>query len=246
MAIVTLFASWLSELSTRDAIALAAGIIAGLALLVSAFNAWLAVINERKRSQPVVISHEAHPRRFSDHPSVTSWVVGAYVTNEGVGPAFNVRFGAEFHGVRYPYKMRAEDPDSGNVQRVIRPSEQIPPGGHWSVLIDSTRIMSGDGDPDPGRVYWARYENAQGKVWETRNPGDRSSKLDIHRVRFLRMREWRESCARRKASKRGIEWERKALGELRRGFEANRAADAQREQDEQRPSGTEGSADEPG
>jgi hypothetical protein len=225
---------WLTDLSTANAIALATGIVAAFALLVAAWNAWIAVVNERRRSQPVVIAHEAHRRRFSDDPLVSAFVVGAFVTNEGDGPAFNVRFGVAFRGVRYPYKLRVEDPDSGNVQRVVRSGQQIPPGGYWPILIDLTRMMSGtgEGDPDPGRIYWARYENARGQVWETRNPGDRSAKLDIRRVRSIRWHEWREGRMRRKASKRGVEWERKALAELQRGFEENRAADAKRKAEE--------------
>jgi hypothetical protein len=208
--------NWLTDLTTADVIQLAIGVVAVLALLVTAFNAWIAVINERKRTQPVVIAHEAHPRRFTRQAGF--WAVGAYATNEGGGPAFNVRFGVEFHGVRYPYKLRIEDPDSGNIQRVIRSDSQCPPDGHWPVLIDSTSMWTGEGDPDPSRVYWARYENAQGHVWETRNPANRSDKLDIRRVRFVRLREWREERKRVKAGKHGREWELRALAELRAGM----------------------------
>lgn len=208
--------SWLSELDRSDAIQLGIGVVAVLALLVTALNAWVAVISERKRTQPIVIAHEAHGRQFSSDAGF--WAVGAYATNEGGGPAFNVRFGVEFRGVRYPYKLRTEDPNTGNIQRVIRQDEQRPSGGHWSILIDSTSMWSGEGDPDPGRLYWARYENAQGHAWETRNAADRSSKLDIRRVRLARLREWQEERRRRKAGKHGRDWERKALEELRGGM----------------------------
>lgn len=35
------------------------------------------------------------------------------------------------------------------------------------------------GDRDAKRIYRARYENARGDTRETRNPGDRSARLDI-------------------------------------------------------------------
>ncbi len=56
---------WLTEPDTAGAIQLGIGVVAALALPITAFNAWVAVINERKRTQPIVIAHEAHPRRFS-------------------------------------------------------------------------------------------------------------------------------------------------------------------------------------
>ena len=39
-------------------------------------------------------------------------------------------------------------------------------------------LLSKIADPDATAVFWARYENAQGKLWETRNPADRSSRLE--------------------------------------------------------------------
>lgn len=207
-----------AALKTGEGIALATGIVAVLALIIAGISAWISVANERKRTQPVVIASEARPRHFSDNPLVSAWVVDSYLTNEGGGPAFNLRYGVQFHGVRYPYKLRGSDPETGNVQRVLRPEERRPAEGSWPILIDSTSIWSGEGDPDPGRIYWARYENAQGKVWETRNPGDRSARLDIRRVRSIRLAEWRERRKRTKARERGAEWETKALEELRAGM----------------------------
>lgn len=147
-----------AALSTSDKIGLVVATTGVLVLIFTAFNAWLAVANERKRTQPIVIAHEEHGRRFSKHADFFG--VGAYVTNEGNGVAFNVRFGVEFHGVRYPYKLRGTDPRGGNVQRVLRASERRPAAGCWEVLVDQLSLVAGDGDPDPGRLYWARYENA--------------------------------------------------------------------------------------
>jgi hypothetical protein len=201
-----------ATLSTSDKIGLVVAATGVLALVFTAFNAWLAVANERKRTQPIVVAHEEHGRRFSEHADFFG--VGAYVTNEGNGVAFNVRFGVEFQGVRYPYKLRGTDPRSGNVQRVLRASERRPAAGCWEVLVDQLTFVAGDGDPDPRRLYWARYENAYGKTWETINPGERSARLDIRRVRLARLREWRDDRARLRAHGHGVEWERNALAEL--------------------------------
>lgn len=207
-----------SGLSTDIQIQVVVAVIAGVALIVSVSSAWIAVVNERKRTQPILIAHEHERRHFSQNVLVQAWVVDSYLTNEGGGPAFNVAFGVEFSGVRFPYKLTAKDPDAGNVQRVVRPSERRPAEGSWPILVDSTTLLSGEADPDPGRIYWARYENAQGRVWESRNPPDRSAKLDIRRVRFLRWVEWHEQRKRLKAGKRGAEAEERALAELQAGM----------------------------
>ena len=204
-------------LTSADKIQLAIAVITGAAVVVAAVTAWIGVVNERKRTQPTVIAHEERGRHLADG---SNWVVDAYVTSEGGGAAFNVRFGVEFHGVRYPYRLQPDDPDGGNIQRGLAPGERRPARDAWPVLLDSNQFVGvavEEGDPDPGRVYWARYENAQGKTWETRNPADRSAKLDIRRVRVVRWREWQETRKRRKASQAGKDWERKALAELREG-----------------------------
>ena len=163
------------------------------------------------------------------------WTVEAYLTSEGGGPAFNVRFGVEFVGVRYPYRSRIEDPESGNIQRVIRPGERHPGAGAWPIALTSLAIWgraaesieSGKrGTLDAARVYWARYENAEGKTWETRNPGDRSAKLDIRRIRFPRWRDRRDTQKRKRAGQYDVEWERKVLEELRQLRSDTEAAEA--------------------
>lgn len=187
-----------------------------MALLVGVLNVWISVANERKRTQPIVIAHEEHGRTFTGKPDY--FAVGGYITNESSGHAFNVRFGVELNGVHYCQRLRAEDPDSGNVQRVLRPGERRPTAGSWPVLIPQLSLLGTNGDPDPGRVYWARYENARTQTWETRNPADRSGRLDIRRVRFVGIRDRLEERRRTKAGERGADWERAALAELRAGM----------------------------
>ena len=99
----------------------------------------------------------------------------------------------------------------------------VPRGSFWLILIDSLslwgRAAQSDGDLDAKRVYWARYENAQGQTWETRNPGDRSAKLDIRRIRWPKRHERREQRRRQEAGQHDAQWLRRALAELRQGAE---------------------------
>ncbi len=214
-----------SGLSTAAWIGLGvAGTGVVVALLVGALNVWISVVNERRRTQPIVVAHEEHGRTFTDKPDY--FAVGGYITNESSGHAFNVRFGVELNGVRHCQKLRVEDPDSGNVQRVLRPVERRPTAGSWPVLIPQLLLLGTKGDPDPGRVYWARYENARTQTWETRNPADRSARLDIQRVRFVGIRDRLEQRRRTKAGERGTAWERAALAELRAGMTNTEREDA--------------------
>jgi hypothetical protein len=179
-----------------------------------------------------VVAQETYPRRFAeDNPDY--FAVGAYVTSEGVGAAFNVRFGVEFGGrrwfgirvrypVRYPYKARPSDPDSGNVERVLQTGARRP--GHGAVpdslpiLIPQLSLVGTptSGGPDDTRLYWARHENARGQTWETRNPWERSARLRIRRRRMVRLRERVEHRRRVKAKATGAAWEAAALDLFRR------------------------------
>lgn len=213
----------LEGLSTSDQIQLAIAVITGVAVLLALAGLALTQSNERRRNQPIVIAHEAAGRRFAKERDAM-WTVEAYLTSEGGGAAFNVRFGVEFDGVRYPHRLTIDDPDGGNVQRVLRPSERRPPTESWPILLTSLAIWGRAADSlandrpgtlDANRAYWARYESSDGKTWETRNPGDRSAKLDIRRVRFPRAHEWLEQRSRDRARQRDVDWERQALEELR-------------------------------
>jgi hypothetical protein len=128
-----------------------------------------------------------------------------------------VRFGIELGGVRWPRRYQGNDPGSGSRERVVRSGERVPDPKHrFEVLIPSLGRLGVAGQKDAERRYWCRYENLVGQTWETRNPADRSADLSIHRVRFLRLREWREQRARQKAEVRGAAKEREVVRDLRR------------------------------
>jgi hypothetical protein len=85
-------------------------------------------------------------------------------------PAFNVRFGVEFGGVRFPYRLRPEDPQGGNYQRVLQSGTRQPREGDQSFPIPissedmwaaATSSVSARARLDDGRLYWCRYENAR-------------------------------------------------------------------------------------
>jgi hypothetical protein len=220
-------------LTASDKIQLAIAAITALAALIALGNVVVTSLIERRRGQPIVIAHEQSSRRFGSGAEGTWWAVDAYLTSEGGGPAFNVHFGVEFAGVRYPYRLHKEDPDSGNLQRVLPPGKRCPESSAWPILIDPLslwgRAAESDGDLDANRIYWARYENAQGQTWETRNPGDRSSKLDIRRIRWPARHERREQRRREKAGQHDVEWVQKAMAELRAEPERQKKAEGERQ-----------------
>ena len=213
----------LAALTTLQEVGIAVGAVTAVGLLaLAAVNIWLSITNERKRTQPIVIAHEVRSRhlahdlgRFGAPTGGGYFVVDIRLTNHGEGTAFNVRFGVEFQGVRIPYKHEPSHHHAGSVYRVLGAGDQLPPtGGSWPLKVDALILMSKRGSPDPTRVFWARYENAQGKVWETRNPGDPSKLLGIKRKRGRRSHEWFEQRRRLKATRDGVEAEKAAVAEL--------------------------------
>lgn len=187
---------------------------AGITAVVFAlWQVYLSIANERRRIQPVVIAHEHQSRRPSGIGQAT-WFVLSYLTNEGQGAAYNVRFGVEIAGARWAYRLEDNDPDSGNRLPVVASGAREPKqeGKFLEVRIPSLALWSaahpkGEKNFDPKRMYWCRYENAVGQTWEVINPGDRSADLVIKRIRSRRWREWREGRARHRTLSLGSEVE---------------------------------------
>lgn len=136
-----------------------------------------------------------------------------YMTNEGTGAAFNVRFGVELHGVRIPYKHDPNDPYA-SVYPIVKPGQRLPNSSGWPLQFDRLYLLSTIANPDDSSIFWARYENAQGKLWETRNPGNRSGRLGIKRVRAVRLRERHEEHKRKTGLKQAAKNERAAVAGL--------------------------------
>jgi hypothetical protein len=196
--------------------AVIAAAIAGVAQL------FLTQANERRRTQGIVIAHEARGRHYGE--SGNNFSVKVYVTNEGQGPAFNVRFGVSVYGVRYPFRLEEDDPLSGNRQRVIRAMERRPEKDGWLIGIPGLSVVGGawkkKEEPEEGMFYWARYEDALRRTFETENPPNRSADLKIRRVRFVRLRQkWNERKHRR-GRESGIRWEEQVRKEARAALKA--------------------------
>jgi hypothetical protein len=214
--------------TTAEKIQTAGVLIAALAIAARFYET---ARTERRRTQPVVIVHERRGRLLDSSgfgSDRRAWLATVWLENEGPGPAFNVRFGVEYDGIKVAHKMHEEDPDRGNRQRVLGAGKRLPPGTKviplriaseaiWGVA--ARRVGKGrKGDMDQGRVYWCRYENAIGQTWETRNPGDRSADLQIRRVRFTRLRERYEIWQYRRAIKSAEALERDTVKALREGM----------------------------
>ena len=113
------------------------------------------------------------------------------------------------------YKYAPEDHRVGTVYRVVGAGRRMPDWGSWPLEVEALLLLGKrQENPDPSRVFWARYENAQGKFWETRNPGNRSERLGIKRIRTRRIHEWREQRERTRALTRGAGFEETAVAEL--------------------------------
>lgn len=148
-------------------------------------------------NRPVVICHEVSNRNFDDRRG--GWRCVVKVENASTQHAVNVRFGVELNGIRYPWRHAPEDED-GSRQNVLAPGQVT---SELAVRFPSEFNFAGGGDPDPGRVYWCRYESISGDVWETRNPWERTGRFRIRRDRWGRMKRWRERRRRKKVMERG-------------------------------------------
>jgi hypothetical protein len=115
--------------------------------------------SERRRTQPIAIAHNAGGELSR---------MQVFLTNEGSGTAFNVRFGVKLDGREYAV-------GGGRGHRfVVAPGSRVPEEGHFEVEVHvSAFVVSTKGrGVYARRQYWARYENAFGKVWQTTNPAD--------------------------------------------------------------------------
>jgi hypothetical protein len=128
---------------------------------------------ERRRDQPVAIAHNAGG-------DIGRMYV--YLTNEGTGTAFNVRFGVKLDRREYAV-------GGGQGHRyTVAPGQRVPPTDHFEVEVHSSAfvVSSQGGGVYARRQYWARYENAYGRVWETRNPVDPAATFKIFPSSALR------------------------------------------------------------
>ena len=144
---------------------------------------------EARRTQPVAVAHLFKPRdEFSKY--------AVFLTNEGVGAAFNVRLGVRLDSTEYAV-------GGGRGHRyLVAPGSRVPedPAQYLDVEVDVAAFgLAGDGpDVDSRAIFWARYENGFGEVYETANPSDPMGDFSIRRSRRWRRAwvEWRQERRR--------------------------------------------------
>jgi hypothetical protein len=127
--------------------------------------------SERRRTQPVAVANGAGGEGLVR--------LRVFLTNHGTGTAFNVRF-----GVRLDSREFAVGGDRGH-RYTVGPGERVPSEREHEreleVEVSATAYMGtrrGRG-VYARRVYWARYEDAFGRVWETANPADPLADFDV-------------------------------------------------------------------
>ncbi|MGH3013234.1 MAG: hypothetical protein ACRDMY_15560, partial [Gaiellaceae bacterium] len=139
------------------------------ALAVAALQFRLANHALRRTSQPVVVVHEVETRLELGHDRVGYRV---YLENVGVGAAFNVRFGVVVGRTSYPYIFG--DSEERGARQLVKAGGRVPEEGDREIPVSWAPFALEGATADSGRVYWARYENAFGETYETRNPTDPS------------------------------------------------------------------------
>lgn len=154
----------------------------------------VSVKTEARRALPIAIVHQEGGRVEYDTFEV-------YLTNEGAGAAFNVRFGVILDGFEYVAGEgrghRSLVPAGGRVPE--KPGTTIP----VKVSLAAYALQKGGPDVDSRALFFARYEDARGKTRETRNPADPTADFMIGRPpRFLKLHERRQARRRAKADKK--------------------------------------------
>jgi hypothetical protein len=136
-----------------------------LALLLTAWQVRLAIIGQQRAAQPVVIAHE-HGHDISNRGELEFMI---WIENHGIAGAFNVRFGVELAGRRYPFGLD-DDSDRG-ARQVVGPGDRLPPDEGKALPLRVPWTFYKGAEPNesviPRRVFWARYENPFGETWET-------------------------------------------------------------------------------
>jgi hypothetical protein len=170
-------------LSALDKATIALAGVTGVLALVALLQLHSTNRSEARRTQPVAVCN-----RFKPRDAYTKFAV--YLTNHGSGTAFNVRFGVRLDGVEYSV-------GGGRGHRyIVGPSERIPsdPAKYLEVEVSYApyAMQRGGPDVDSRAVFWARYENAFGIVYETANPVDPLADFSVRRsrawVRWVRER----------------------------------------------------------
>jgi hypothetical protein len=151
------------------ALAIATVSLAAIALVQLAASAR----SEARRALPVAITHQIGPRKEYDTFRV-------YLTNEGTGAAFNVRFGVKLDDIEYVAG------EGRGHRSLVSAGGRLPAVGEEALPVKVSlapyALQRGGPDVDKRAVFFARYEDTRGKTWETRNPSDPTADFEIGRA----------------------------------------------------------------
>jgi hypothetical protein len=177
-------------LTPTDWATIALASVTGVLAFVAILQLFAFTRSEGRRTQPVVILHQRRPR------GLDAFAFGVAFENRGTGTAYNVRGGVRLGGTEYPlgeadgdrYVIGAGEKVPGEL-RLAALSLQVPP---WPYAL-----VRGGPNVDSRAVFYARYENAFGKVWETLNPADPRASFTVRRAWLIRLRNWYQRRRRR-------------------------------------------------
>jgi hypothetical protein len=172
-----------AALSATDKATIALASVTGVLVLVAVFQLVAFVRSEARRTQPVAILH----RRGGPDPLN----IPVFMTNEGVGTAYNVRVGVRLYGIEHPLPLPLPLGDHEGHRYLLQAGQRIPPEGEedYALSLPAWAYVAGRwGRSKPRHVFYARYENAFGKTWETRNPKDPLASFQVRRRWFWRAR----------------------------------------------------------
>jgi len=146
------------------------------------------VRTEARRALPIAIANQVGPRTEFDTFRV-------FLSNEGTGAAFNVRFGVRLDDLEY---VAGEE----RGHRALVPAKgRVPANDAETIAIKVSlapyALQTGGPDVDKRAVFFARYEDARGKTWETDNPADPTADFKIGRAP-RRLRHYEKTHARKR------------------------------------------------
>jgi hypothetical protein len=191
-------------LTTGEWITVSLASLAFAALLVSASQLRLGIVALRRGWQPVIVVHEVS----SDiAPRGDGMEFRVYLENHGLGAAFNVRFGIELAGVRYPYTFGES---TRGARQLVPTGSRVPKEGELRLVASWAPYAVGEGQAGARRAFWARFENAFGETWQTSNPVDPAADFEHpKRVRRRALRRLEEEELRHR-----VDVEAQAGGQL--------------------------------
>jgi hypothetical protein len=162
----------LAGLSATDKATIALAVVTGVLAFIALLQLWAFNRSEARRTQPVAILNRIG--------GADPLGIPVYISNEGVGTAYNVRVGVRIRRVEHPLGK------GDGFRYTLKPGDRVPPEGEDPYLVALPEWAYSLGRPGSKYkvVFYARYENAFGQTWETINPRDPLDSFKARRARF--------------------------------------------------------------